>query len=90
MVQILGGQLVFDHVVPKQILHPGIDARASICRRRHGQGQGQKGRAERRMWWRAWLPLTLGMEVEKSREAAIFLNILHLLGITKAQESPDN
>lgn len=92
MVQILGGQLIFNHVVTKQALHSGINTGASICKRRHGQGQGQaqKGRAERQMWRRAWLSLTLEMEIEKSSEAAIFLNILHLLGITKTQESPDN
>lgn len=34
MVQILGGQLFFDHVVQKQSLHLGIDVRSTICKRR--------------------------------------------------------
>lgn len=31
-VQILGGQLFFDHVVQKQSLHLGVDARDTICK----------------------------------------------------------
>lgn len=39
VVQILGGQLIFNHVVQKQILCPGINRRGSICKRRRGQVQ---------------------------------------------------
>lgn len=34
MVQILGSQLFFDHVVQKQSLHLGINVRSTICKRR--------------------------------------------------------
>lgn len=34
MVQILGSQLFFDHVVQKQSLHLSIDVRGAICKRR--------------------------------------------------------
>lgn len=34
MVQILGSQLFFDHVVQKQSLHLGIDVRGTICKQR--------------------------------------------------------
>lgn len=40
MVQILGGQLIFNHVIHKQILHPGVNVRGSICKRRAGRSRG--------------------------------------------------
>lgn len=40
MVQILGGQLVFNDVVQKQILHLGINSGGSICKRRCSEVRG--------------------------------------------------
>ena len=84
MVQVLGGQLAFNHVVQKQVLHAGIDVRGSICKRRCGQVQARapKGRAEIDAAKSPAL-LTLETEIERSNEAAILLNIWQLLQIRK-------
>lgn len=39
MVQILGSQLLFDHMIQKQSLHLGINVRGTICKQRGGQIQ---------------------------------------------------
>lgn len=62
MVQILGGQLIFNHVVQKQILQSGINWRGSICKTRCGQIQTMQQKARP--------SFHLEIEIEKSSKAA--------------------
>lgn len=67
MVQVLGGQLIFNHVVQKQILRPGVNPRGSVCKRRRAwSGPGTK----RRLSGKPCPALRLEREMEKSSEAA--------------------